>query len=94
MISSPGVETPWRPAPRATRPKEASYPMSDYPYADRFTIPCGHRQPAPVQAADPSADRSPRGHMERSEPLAGVSRRPSALPVIDPRAGAIQGQST
>src|ERR1035438_3289810 len=32
--------------------------------------------------------RSPRGHMERSEPLAGASRWPSALPVIDPRAGA------
>jgi hypothetical protein len=29
------------------------------------------------------------GHMERSEPLAGVSRRPSAGPDIDPRAGVI-----
>jgi len=31
--------------------------------------------------------RSPCGHMERSEPLAGVSRWPSAVPDIDPRAG-------
>jgi hypothetical protein len=30
-------------------------------------------------------DGSPCGHMERSEPLAGVSRWPSVVPDIDPR---------
>ena len=39
------------------------------------------RTRAPISIYGPTAG------MERSEPLAGVSRRPSAVPDIDPRAG-------
>src|SRR5664280_2088359 len=51
----------------------------------------GVREPSIWRARAPISICGPTAQMERSGPLAGVSRRPSAAPDIDPRAGD-QGQ--
>jgi hypothetical protein len=60
--------------------------------SERVWVPAGDPLPVRIQEAalgslEVAATGSAYGHNDRSEPLAGVGRWPSAVPNIDPRAG-------